>query len=244
VMDDSSAYGGVRRGGMDSSISLPVLFSAIGAAAGVLLQQLIDVWKTKTSHRQELQRRFFDVKFQTAIDLARSLDALVASYQARLSEAVERTREDEKFHTLALTREIVSVHGKALERDYDRYVAAFAVLDLFFGPSVVAAATEGGVAIELNRAWNEFDEEWDELVEVLGKLIPEPRMVEFRRQRELGEFDKAAHDEMVKWMAEYKSRNARLRAHVPHLATLTLRAEEHRRSVLRAIREEMAPYYL
>lgn len=229
---------------MDSSISLPVLFSAIGAAAGVLLQQLIDVWKTRTTHRQELQRRFFDVKFQTAIDLARSLDALVASYQARLSEAVERTRDDERFGALAVTREIVSLHGKALEKDYDRYVAAFAVLELLFGPSVVTAATEGGVAVELNRAWSEFDDEWDELVEVLGKLIPESRMEEFRTQRELSQYDETAHDEMVKWMAEYKSRNAKLRGHIPRLAALTWRAEEHRRSVQHAIRQEMAPYHL
>jgi hypothetical protein len=229
---------------VDNSISLPVLFSAIGAAGGLLLQQGIDVWKTKTTHRQELQRRFFEVKLQTAIDLARALDVLVASHQARLAEAAERTREDENFVFLALSREAMNIHGKALEKDYDRYAAVFAVLELVFTPAVVSSATENGVAVELTNTWREFDEEWYGLVSALNKLIPDSRMDEFRGLRELGQVDQGAFDEMARWMAVYKSRNATIRAYLPRLAELTLRAEQHRRTVLLAIREELKPYYL
>lgn len=229
---------------MDGSISLPVLFSAIGAAAGLLLQQAIDVWKTKTAHRHELQRRFFEVKLQTAIDLAGSLDALVSSHQARLAEAAERTRDDEDFRALALSREVVGIQAKALEKNYDRYVAAYSVLELAFGPAVVTIATEGGVAFELTNAWREFDEDWDELVDALGKLIPGARMEILREQRELGQYDNRAREEMVRWMTTYKAGNSKLRTRFPLLATLTLRAEEHRRAVLLAIRQEMKPYYV
>lgn len=229
---------------MDASASLPVIFSAIGAAAGLLLQQAIDVWKTRTGHRQELQRRFFDLKLQTAIDLARSLDALVAAHHARLAEAAERTRDDENFRGLEMSREVVSIQRAALEKDYDRYVAAFAVLELVFSQDVVTAATEGGVAVELTNAWRQFDDGWSELEETLGKLMTDSRMEELRQQRARGQYEEGAHDEMVHWMAVYKSSNAKLRAYLPNLAALTLRAEEHRRNVLFAIRQEMKPYHV
>lgn len=136
------------------------------------------------------------------------------------------------------------LHGKALEKDYERYAAAFALLELVFGPPVVTAVTEGGAAFELTQAWREFDEGWDELVKALAKLIPDARMETLREQRQLGKYDQTAHDELLRWMEEYKSRNARFREQLPRLAALTLRAEEHRRSVLLAIRTEMKPYYV
>lgn len=83
----------------EGALTLPVIFSAIGAVAGLLIQQAIDVWKTRTAHRHELQRRFFDVKLQTAIDVAKSLDAFVSSHQARLTEAAEWAREEERFES-------------------------------------------------------------------------------------------------------------------------------------------------
>jgi len=224
------------------SVSLPVVFSAIGAVAGLILQQGIDVWKTRTSHRQALQARFFELKLQTAVDYARSLDALVATYQARLAEVAERTRDDENFYFLEVARGVVDIQTKALERDYDRYVGAAAVLELVFGPTVVTAALEHGVTLELNSAWREFDDAWRQMQVSLERLLPESRMEELRQQRERGSYDETAHDEMQRWMDVYKSKNAEMRSFLPRLVDLTLQAEQHRRMVLQAMRAEMTRY--
>ncbi|MBV9068283.1 MAG: hypothetical protein JO231_06205 [Acidobacteria bacterium] len=227
---------------MIDSVSLPVVFSAIGAVAGLILQQGIDVWKTRTSHRQALQARFFELKLQTAVDYARSLDALVATYQARLAEVAERTRDDENFYFLEVARGVVDIQTKALERDYDRYVGAAAVLELVFGPTVVTAALEHGVTLELNSAWREFDDAWRQMQVSLERLLPESRMEELRQQRERGSYDETAHDEMQRWMDVYKSKNAEMRSFLPRLVDLTLQAEQHRRMVLQAMRAEMTRY--
>jgi hypothetical protein len=228
---------------MDGTISSPFFFSA-GAVAGFVLQQLIDVWKTRAAHRHELQRRFFEVKLQTAIDLAQALDALVASHQARLVEATERTRDDENFGAVPASRKLVELHTKALEKDYERYMAALALLELVFAPSVATAVTEGGVGLELTNAWREFDDSWEELTAALTTLIPDARMEALREQRRSGQYDDGAGDEMISWMTTYKAGNAKLRMLLPRLASLTQRAEEHRRSVLFAVRTEMKPYYV
>ena len=227
---------------MADAFSLPIVFSAIGAVAGLLLQQAIDVWKTKTNHRQQLQRRFFDLKLQTAVDVAKSLDALVAAHQGRLVEAFERTREDDNFFFLDVSRGVMDIHSKALERDYDRYVAAFAVLELVFSPAVVSIATEDGVAVELTTAWRRFDEGWHNLQGVLEKLLPESRMQELRQQKARGHFESGADTEMERWFVAYKSENAMVRGHLPRLVELTQRAEQHRRKVLQAMRDEMRPF--
>lgn len=227
---------------MVDSVSLPVVFSALGAVAGLLLQQGIEVWKTWILRRQQFQARFFELKLQTAADFAKSLDALVATYQARLAEVAERTRDDENFYFLDVARGVVDIEAKALERDYDRYVGAAAVLELVFEPMVVTAALEGGVTVELNRAWREFDEAWRQFEVTLAMLLPEARMNELRQQRERGSYDETAHSEMQHWMDVYKSKNAEMRSFLPRLGELTLQAERHRRTVLQAMRSEMTPY--
>lgn len=226
---------------MVDSISLPVVFSAIGAAVGLLLQQGIDVWKTRTLHRQQLQGRFFELKLQTAVDFAKSLDALVAAYQARLAEAVERTREDENFNFLDVARGVVEIQTKTIERDYDRYIAAYAVFELVFGPAVVVTALEGGVTVELNTTWREFDDRWRDLEKTLSEMLPDSRFEELRQQRMRENYDDNALTEMKKWMETYESRTAAMRHILPRLADLTMQAEKHRRTVLQAMRDELAP---
>lgn len=227
---------------LDSSISAPVLFSAIGAAAALLFQQAIDVWKTSATHRNELRRRFFDIKFQTAIDLAKCLDAIIASHQARLAEALEWTRDDEKFQGLESARQVLNLHKTSLEKEYEQYMAAFAVLDLVFSAKVVTAATQSEAGLDLLQAWRAFDDERTALVDDLNRLLPDARWEALREQRARDQYEEGAREEMVEWMAVYKSGIAKLRVYLPRIAEATAGAERHRQDVIRAIRDEMKPY--
>jgi hypothetical protein len=219
----------------------PVLFTAVGALIALLFQQVFEVWKTRTTHRQELQRRYFDFKFQTAVDLARALDVLVSTYHARLAEVAERIREDEDFTNLPIAREVSAIHTKQLETEFSRYMAAFAVLELMFTEATVTA-TQAGPAPDLNTAWQNFDKEWSDLVMALNRIIAGSRFEELRAQRRIGDVEESAQEEMINWLSLYKARTRDLRKHLPVLAELTIRAERHRRDALAAIRKELKPY--
>lgn len=219
----------------------PVLFTTIGALIGVLFQQVFDVWKTRTTHRQELQRRFFDFKFQAAVDLAKALDTLVSTYHARLAEVAERIRDDEDFTNLLIARKVSAIHATQLETELPRYMAAFAVLELMFSEPTVTR-TQAASAQELNRAWQDFDKQWNDLVMALNHIIPEPRLEELRAQRQIGEVEESARAEMINWLSLYKARTSDLRKHLAVLAELTMRVEQHRRDVLAAVRKELKPY--
>lgn len=230
----------IAGGNLNQAVLSPVLFSALGAAVAFAIQQVLEVWKTRAVHKQELQRRFFEVKLQAAIDLAKALDVLVASHQARLADVAERTRDDDHFGGLAVARDVVNLHAKTIETEYDRYASAFAVLELVFdGP--VLSAIEGG-AFELVGLWRQFDDEWQVLTRRLESLIPEQRMQEMRTQSEQGQYDESARSQMEDWMAEYRAGIASLRRRIPRLAAEIQRAEAHRVAVLLAIRQEMKPY--
>jgi hypothetical protein len=219
----------------------PVLFTAIGALIGVLFQQVFEIWKTRTTHRQELQRRFFDFKFQTAVDLARALDTLVSTYHARLAEVAERIRDDEDFTSLPIARQVSAIHAKQLETEFSRYMAAFAVLELMFSGATVTA-TQSGSTLDLNTAWQHFDKQWNDLVTALNRIIPESRFEQLRAQRQIGEVEESAREEMINWLSLYKARTRDLRKHLPLLSELTMQAEQYRRDVLAAIRKELKPY--
>jgi hypothetical protein len=211
-----------------------------GAAFGVLLTQLVDVWKTSRVHRHELQQRFFDVKFEAALDLARSLDAVIFAFKARFAEAVEWTREDENFIWLDLSRDVLTLHADALAKNFDRYTAAYAVMDLVFPSSLVDSAAWRAIGVDLNQAWLAFDERRLMLVRQLNALMPESRSEELRAQRARGHFDDGVHQEFERWIEAYKTGTSDLRSRLPHIAELT----ESTNQSVRALREELNPYSL
>jgi hypothetical protein len=214
--------------------------------AGVLLQQTIEVWKTTKTHSQELQRRFFDRKFEAAIDLARSLDAIVSSFGARLAEGLEWTRDDEQFTWLELSREVLSLSNQALEKNYERYVTAYAVVDLLFPTEFVESPAWRGMGDSLtlvNRAWRPFDERKSELIRRLNKMMSNSRREELRDQRIRDQDDDGVREEIERWIATYKQGTAELRAMLPRLGELTVSADQSAHAAVRALRAELRPYH-
>ena len=222
-------------------LALPVA----GTAFGVVLQQVIDVWKTGKLHRHELQRRFFDVKFEAALSLAKSLDAVMCALKAQFAEAVEWTREDEQFMWLDVSRNVLNLHRDALAKNYEQYVSAYAVMDIVFPSTLVDSAVWRTIGTDLNllnQAWRIFDERRFLLERQLNVLMPDGRREELRTQRSTGHFDDAAQREMEHWIATYKTGTSELRAELPRLAQLTDAADQRARAAVRALREELKPY--
>ncbi len=73
------------------------VIALVGAVIGVIGQQAVDIWKTAKQHRQELQRRMFDVRFKTATEVTVLLHTAARFVRARLAEAEEWTRADERY---------------------------------------------------------------------------------------------------------------------------------------------------
>ena len=216
--------------------------AALGAAFGVVLTQVVDIWKTSTLQRHELQRRFFDVKFEAALDLAKSLDAVIFAFKARFAEAVEWTREDENFIWLDLSRDVLTLHADALTKNFERYVAAYAVMDLVFPSSFADSAVWRDIGVDLDQAWIAFDERRLILVRQLNALMPDSRSEELRAQRARGQFAEGVQEEIERWIAVYKNGTGDLRSRLPHIAELTDSTNQKARAAVRALREELKPY--
>ncbi len=218
------------------------LIAALSALCGVIGQQAADIWKTSRLHRQELQRRMFDAKFKSAADLSAALYASARYVRARLAEAEEWCRTNNRDDVLAVRQRTVEAQGEVLEKAFHEAERALGLMEFLFPPEVSLYSHDGHILSSLEDAWREFESRRVAFKTQLNALMPDNRAAELRLEMESGSMSAQSQEEIRNWMNFYSTGLADITSLLPQLRDLTNAYDVGTHKAIQLLRNEFSRY--